>query len=114
MIRVLTEQDKEEMFKLFIEHFCPREPLRAAMFKKFPEKRYHDFDYWDIARTHYSSEIFGNRMCLACFDTQNNNEMIGATLVKNSTVSRYDLMKENELIVACTTLKEEMFKSMLP
>lgn len=95
MIRVVKELDKEELFKLFIEHFCPREPLRAAMFKKFPEKRHHDFAYWDIVKTHYTDEIFGKGMCVGCFDSQNNFEMVGATLVKGSNFSRYDLMKEN-------------------
>lgn len=99
---------------MFIEHFCPREPLRAAMFKKFPEKRCHDFAYWDIVKNHYSDEIFGKGMCVGCFDSRNNFEMVGASLVKDSTFSRYDLMKENELIQAWIILKNGMNKSMLP
>lgn len=46
------------------------------MFKKFPKKRYQDFAYRDIFKDHYTDEIFGKGMCVACFDSQN-NEMVG-------------------------------------
>ena len=84
------------------------------MYKKYPEKKHYDESYWSVVKAHYDEEIFGKGLCVGCFDTYKNNEIVGATLVKDLWFHRQDLMKGNQMIGAFAHVKQQLDRQMLP